>query len=100
MSIHASPPGHLRPETKRWWRRIVAEYQLEQHHLKLLQLAAESWDRSNEARELLATQGLTFLDDRRNVRANPLILVEKDAKSLFMRALAALHLDVEPPVGC
>lgn len=99
MNAHARPPAHLRAETKSWWRRVVAEYQLEQHHLKLLQLAAESWDRANEARESLAISGLTFVDDRRNVRANPLIAVEKDAKALFMRALGALQLDLEPPGG-
>ena len=78
---------------------MVAEYQLEQHHLKLLQLAAESWDRASQAREALAASGLTFIDDRRNVRANPLVSVEKDAKMMFMRALGALQLDLEAPGG-
>jgi phage terminase small subunit len=56
------PPKHLRPATKEWFSGVLAEYQLEPHHIRLLTLAAESWDRCCESREALAAHGLTFTD--------------------------------------
>src|SRR2546422_121105 len=44
------PPAHLSPEAKRWWRLVLERYELEDQHLRLLQLAAEAWDRAAEAR--------------------------------------------------
>jgi hypothetical protein len=41
----------LRPATRAWFSSVLAEYQLEPHHIRLLTLAAESWDRCCEARE-------------------------------------------------
>jgi len=45
------PPKHLRAATKAWFGSVLAEYSLEPHHVRLLTLAAESWDRCCEARE-------------------------------------------------
>jgi len=33
-------PRHLRAATRRWWESVVAAWQLEQHHVRLLTLAA------------------------------------------------------------
>ena len=46
-------PSHLRKLTQAWWEGVNAEYALEPHHLKLLTLAAESWDRANKQERLL-----------------------------------------------
>jgi hypothetical protein len=49
-------PDHLQPGTKRWFSSVVAEYLLEPHHLRLLQLAAEAWDaRSKPEQPSLST---------------------------------------------
>lgn len=76
---------------------MVENYVLEPHHLKLLQLAGESWDRCQQAREILAAEGITFKDDRGNVRAHPAIAIEKDARIGYARLLRELDLDVEAP---
>ena len=44
-------PGHLSEPTRRWWSSVVRDYELEPHHLRLLQLAAEAWDSTQNARE-------------------------------------------------
>jgi len=51
MSVTAVPkasqstaPSHLKPATLAWYQQIAADFELESHHLKILQLAAESWD--------------------------------------------------------
>jgi len=43
-------PAHLRPATQKWWRSVLADFDLEDHHLRLLQLAAEAWDQAQGAR--------------------------------------------------
>lgn len=90
-------PGHLSPPTRSWFNRVVADYQLEPHHLRLLQLAGESWDRAQQARELIGREGITMTDDRGNTRAHPAVAIEKDARIGFTRLIRELDLDVEAP---
>lgn len=91
------PPKHLRAQTRRWWSGIVADYDLESHHLRLLTLAAEAWDRGEEAREILATEGLTYDDRFGQPRARPEVAIERDSRIAFARMLRELALDVAPP---
>jgi len=41
---------------------VVGDYDLEPHHVRLLTLAAEAWDRGQQAREVLDRDGLTYTD--------------------------------------
>ena len=40
------PPPHLSPSAKQWWQLTIEAYVLQEHHLRLLQLACEAWDRA------------------------------------------------------
>ena len=91
------PPSHLSPDTSVWWRSVVKDYALEPHHLRLLTLAAESWDRCTQAREALAQDGICFRDDRGNVRSHPAVSIEKDSRIAFARLIREMDLDTEPP---
>jgi len=42
-------PGHLRPETAKWFRGVLTAWELEMHHVMLLLIAAEAWDRAQQA---------------------------------------------------
>ena len=90
-------PKHLRPATRRWWEGVVADYVLEDHHRRLLTLAAEAWDRGVQAREALAEHGLTFTDRHGSPRARPEVAVERDSRIAFARLLRELGLDVLEP---
>jgi phage terminase small subunit len=92
-------PGHLRPETRAWYLSVVSEWELEDHHERLLLIAAESWDRALQAREALAEHGLTFTDRHGVPHARPEIKVERDSRVTFMRCLRELDLDVPPPAA-
>ena len=70
---------------------------MEPHHIKLLTLAAEAWDRCQEAREILAEEGLTYEDRFHQPRARPEVAVERDSRIAFARLLRELALDVESP---
>ena len=91
------PPAHLSKTARNWWQNVVKAYELEEHHLKLLQLAAEAWDRAQAARQTLATDGVTFTDDRGNPRAHPAVGIERDARTAFARLVRELDLDTEAP---
>jgi len=90
-------PNHLTAATQRWWEGVASEYELESHHLKLLTAAAESWDRGQEAREILAAEGLCTTDRFGQRRAHPAAAIERDAKGLFARLVRELGLDVDGP---
>jgi phage terminase small subunit len=90
-------PKHLKLATRRWWQGVVEEFSLEPHHVRLLTLAAEAWDRAQEARETIATVGAYFTDRFNCPRAHPAVGVERDSRIGFARLLRELDLDVEPP---
>ncbi len=90
------PPQHLSRESKAFWRLIVADYVLEEHHLRLLRAACESWDRAQEARERLAADGIVVDSGRYGIRAHPAVAIEKDSRISFARLMRELDLEGEP----
>lgn len=91
------PPSHLRTATAKWFRQVLTDYELEDHHIRLLTLAAEAWDRSCQAREVIDAQGLTFSDRFGQPKARPEVAIERDSRIGFARLLRELDLDVEAP---
>ena len=92
-------PAHLSDSTRDWWRSVVREYQLEPHHMRLLQAAAECWDRLQQARELLQRDGLVIEGREGGMRPHPAAAIERDSRIAFARLIRELDLDVEPPTG-
>ena len=90
-------PEHLSPESREWFAAVVRDYNLEPHHLKLLQAAAECWDRATQARVAIGKDGITYIDRHKNIRPHPGCQIERDNKTLFSRLLRELALDVEEP---
>jgi phage terminase small subunit len=90
-------PSHLQPATKKWWVSVYEEFELEAHHLRLLTLAAEAWDRCVQARNVLAKQGLTYHDRFEQPRVRPEVAIERDSRIAFARLLRELSLDVDSP---
>lgn len=72
----------------------MRDYQLEPHHLRLLQIAAEAWDRGQRARvELEEHGGVTFKDGKGVIRSHPAVSIQRDAAVLFARVMRELDLD-------
>ncbi len=90
------PPEHLQPATAEWWEATCTAYVLEPHHVRLLTLAAEAWDRGQEARQILAADGITVTDRFDQVRPHPAVAIERDARLSFARLMRELDLDSEP----
>jgi phage terminase small subunit len=92
------PPQHLRSATAAWWADVMREFELEQHHVRLLTLAAESFDRCQEAREAVKELGLTYLDRHKQPRVRPEVGIERDSRIAFARLLRELALDISEPM--
>jgi phage terminase small subunit len=98
-NTHPHAPGHLQAATRAWFDDVLRDYQLEPHHVRLLTLASESWDRCCQAREVLAAKGLT-IDDRFGFpRARPEVAIERDSRIAFARLCRELDLDTEVSPG-
>ena len=57
-----------------------------------LVLAAEALDRANEARELVAKEGLTVLDRFMQAKPHPGVSIQRDFSALFTRTMRELNL--------
>jgi len=77
--------------------QVANDYELEAHHRRLLTLAAEAWDRCQQAREALAEHGITYQDRFEQPKSRPEIAIERDNRTAFARLLRELGLDIEPP---
>lgn len=93
MSGAKRAPEHLRVSTRAWWRAVVASYELEEHHRRILTLAGEAHDRCAEAREAIAEHGPYFMDRFEQPKAHPALAVERDSRLAFARLLRELNLD-------
>ena len=104
----SKPPTMLSREAKGWWRKIVTEWQLDDPALLILGSALESFDRMRQAQAILDKEGVVISDRFGQPKQHPATLVERDAKSVMLRALKTLNLDMEPlhdkpgrpPGGC
>ncbi len=92
-------PKHLQPETRKWFRHVAREWPLEEHHIKLLTIAAEAWDRLMAARKVIDAEGVCYTNRFGEPRARPEVTIERDCRISFMRALRELDLDLEPPTA-
>lgn len=92
-----APPSHLTEEAAGWWRNVTADYDFEPHHLRLLQAACEAWDRMQQAREAVAADGITFKAANGDLKANPAVAIERDARTAFARLVRELDLDASAP---
>jgi P27 family predicted phage terminase small subunit len=92
-ALPALPPEHLSDEMKVWWNAVMAKFELDHHHLLLLQAACEAWDRMQEARRVVAEHGISFQDRFGNWRQRPEVRIEDDAKRTFARLVRDLGLD-------
>jgi phage terminase small subunit len=89
-------PEHLASVTRKWWSATLRDYALQDRHVRLLTLAAEAWDRGQQAREAVDEHGLTYVDRFGAPRMRPEVVVERDSRLAFARLLKELDLQDAP----
>lgn len=90
-------PKHLKPATRRWFESVLRNYVLEEHHVRILTMAAESWDECQAARKVIEKHGMTFVDRFGQPKARPEVAIESECRIAFARLIRELCLDVELP---
>jgi phage terminase small subunit len=96
-SVATTAPAHLTAEAAAWFGRLASEYGIEDEAgLLMLRAAMESFDRADQARALIAKQGMTSMDKYGQRRPHPAIAIERDSRKNLLAFLKALNLDLEP----
>ena len=90
-------PTHLSRGARRWWRAVVEGYDLETHDVVILTAAAEAWDRKEQARGLIAEEGLVIRDVSGERVIHPAVQVEDTAARRMASLIRDLGLDATPP---
>ena len=79
-SARPPPPQHLSPEMRSWWSTMVATHDIDEpERLLILTAACDAWDQSENARRLVAEQGLLQSDGK----ANPATLIQHRSRNAF-----------------
>lgn len=91
--VAKQPPPHLSKESRSWWNSVVKEYSLEPHHLRVLQVCCESWDMMQQAREVLAEEGITVVGSRGQLQPHPASTILRDSRTALLRGIRELGLD-------
>jgi phage terminase small subunit len=86
------PPRHRSAPARRLWRETVESYELERHHLELLERACRALDHAIEAEKIIRRDGLV-VDGRYGVRAHPAVAIARDARIAFARILREIDLE-------
>jgi len=91
-----APPKHLDEEEAALFRRLVAEFQIDDSaSISLLTTAMEAHMRMREAGITLAEEG-TVIKNRFGARtAHPAVAIERDARNDFLRSMKTLNLKPE-----
>lgn len=94
---YIEPPEHLQAAGRRYWREVMAEWELEPERLAILENACGCLDRIAQCRNRVRRDGLTVASSRdgRPV-AHPLLSAERQAQSLHAQLVKALGLNDEP----
>jgi phage terminase small subunit len=92
-----SAPKYLKPATRAWFAQVVVDFELDEHHLRLLTLAGEAWDRGQQARTEIEKHGITHVDRFGAPRKRPEVSIEAESRISFARILRELDLSVDPP---
>ncbi|MFT4196763.1 MAG: hypothetical protein QM601_02430 [Pseudoxanthomonas sp.] len=93
----AAPSG-ISPAAKQWWTRLHREFDLDDAGAAfLLESALRAFDRMNEAAALIDKHGVCIMDRYNQLKPNPAVAAERDARAAMLGAFKQLNLDVLPP---
>jgi phage terminase small subunit len=97
------PPKDLSRDAKRLWQQLFDGSDVDEVARPLLDSFCQSWQTRQEARALLAKEGIVLVEETaaglKRRRPHPAILIEHNAAATMMRAWRLLGYDQQPPEG-
>jgi P27 family predicted phage terminase small subunit len=92
-----APPKALSAEARAIWQQLASEYGIsDAAGLHVLRVGLEAHDRMRAAQKAIEADGATVTDRWGQVKAHPLLSVERDARAQFLAAVKQLNFDLEP----
>jgi hypothetical protein len=89
--------SELQPKTKNWLKDVAKEFELDEHHMRLLVLAGCSYDRALEAKRTVDAESAVIEDRFQQKKAHPAVEIQKQASITFCRLLRETGLDLAGP---
>jgi phage terminase small subunit len=93
------PPKGLSPAARRIWRQLNATWVFEPDQLLILWDGLRSWDRCNEAAEILKREGLVLTSATaagvEKTTRHPAAAIEREARTGFQSAFRMLGLSIQ-----
>lgn len=90
------PPQGLKRAGKRFWVRVMNEFVLEEtHDLARLEMACRCLDEIVKAEGVVEQDGMYIKDRFLQTREHPAMKTCRDNRTLFLRAVRELGLDLE-----
>src|SRR5262245_35960758 len=93
--IPPAPTG-LSQEARKLWQTLVDTFEFDAPALLILATAMQTYDRRNQAREILAKEGIVQVDRFQQSKPHPAVFVERDTTALLLKLMKSLNLDLEP----
>jgi phage terminase small subunit len=88
-------PSGLGQKGRRFWKKVVSEYELENHHLELLFQASRCLDDISDAETAVEAHGSRYFKDRYGqLKEHPACSDIKQLRGLFQRLIREIGLDV------
>jgi phage terminase small subunit len=75
------------------FRKVTEDYELGEHHLRILQLLCRALDRADQAQALLDEDGIVIEDRWGQKKPHPAVAIRRDAEISAARLLRELDLD-------
>ncbi len=94
--MKSTAPNHLTAASKKIWKAIFEDYQIDPAAELILVATLEARDRREEARALLAKEGTVQTDRFGQKKPHPSVAIERDAAGTLMRGWRLLGFDQEP----
>jgi P27 family predicted phage terminase small subunit len=88
------PPKGLSPEAGQLWRRVLADYNLDDAAGRaILATGLEAFDRMRAAQEQIKKHGVVVPNRFGELKPNPAVGIERDARTGMLSAFRLLRLD-------
>ena len=87
----------LKPATKKWVRQVENTWTLDPHHQRLLVLAGQAWDRAQEAKDQVDSDGSIIKDRFDQLKQHIGCELERQSMLTFCRLLREIGLDIQEP---
>jgi hypothetical protein len=69
----------LKAPTKKWVKRVQSNWELDEHHSRILILAGAAWDRAQEAKDRVDEDGAVILDRFEQKKSHPGVEIERQS---------------------